>query len=347
MPFMDSQEEALLSGTPWMFCAPCLEFVLPARVVRQLVAAAPAGPAPGTCERHSAVALRNLPEPWNIPVILATRMSLSMPGLICAVPLYSPATPEAGQTTPLQQWFSDGGITSNFPIHFFDSLLPRWPTFGLNLQQYPPGPGQRGVYIPPQDTTASTEAWTPVASAFGFAGSILDTFLSWRDTMQSSLPGFRGRIAHIRQAPWEGGSNLFMRSDTIQGLAERGRQAGVDLRDRFTGPDCAVVDGQTQTDRYRWIRMRLAMRKYGELAHEMDAGSQLFRLLAQKYQVPPELGAWFGKPDLQWPQPDPYGATVARAVDALADLTHEGSPLAERIAGAPPVNPNLRLTPRE
>jgi hypothetical protein len=30
-------------------------------------------------------------------------------------------------------WFSDGGICSNFPIHFFDSWLPRRPTFGVNL----------------------------------------------------------------------------------------------------------------------------------------------------------------------------------------------------------------------
>jgi len=31
--------------------------------------------------------------------------------------------------------FSDGGICSNFPLHLFDSALPRWPTFGLNLRE--------------------------------------------------------------------------------------------------------------------------------------------------------------------------------------------------------------------
>ncbi|KAG1385865.1 hypothetical protein G6F59_017159 [Rhizopus arrhizus] len=30
-------------------------------------------------------------------------------------------------------WFSDGGISSNFPIHLFDAALPRWPTFAINL----------------------------------------------------------------------------------------------------------------------------------------------------------------------------------------------------------------------
>ena len=31
-------------------------------------------------------------------------------------------------------WFSDGGIASNFPIHFFDGWLPARPTFGITLR---------------------------------------------------------------------------------------------------------------------------------------------------------------------------------------------------------------------
>jgi hypothetical protein len=34
--------------------------------------------------------------------------------------------------------FSDGGIASNFPIHFFDRWLPTHPTFGINLVQLTP-----------------------------------------------------------------------------------------------------------------------------------------------------------------------------------------------------------------
>lgn len=33
----------------------------------------------------------------------------------------------------LKNWFSDGGICSNFPIHFFDGWLPTRPTFAINL----------------------------------------------------------------------------------------------------------------------------------------------------------------------------------------------------------------------
>jgi hypothetical protein len=36
-----------------------------------------------------------------------------------------------------ENWFSDGGICSNFPIHFFDAWLPTHPTFGINLTALP------------------------------------------------------------------------------------------------------------------------------------------------------------------------------------------------------------------
>ncbi|MGH8640303.1 MAG: patatin-like phospholipase family protein [Burkholderiales bacterium] len=43
---------------------------------------------------------------------------------------------------PMQQdliphWLSDGGIASNFPIHFFDHWLPKSPTFGITLRYLP------------------------------------------------------------------------------------------------------------------------------------------------------------------------------------------------------------------
>jgi predicted acylesterase/phospholipase RssA len=342
LPFLDAPAAAKIGGTTWLFCGTCLTEVLPDRVVKQLTAAAPPHlDQHGTCHWHTGTPLRPLPAPWHIPVVMAARMSLSLPGLIAAVPLYS-----AGADKPVPQWFSDGGITSNFPIHFFDSLLPRWPTFGLNLQPFPT-PDADAVYLPAQDTSTSTEQWVPIDSAFAFVNSILDTFLGWRDTMQSALPGFRGRIAQVRQHPSEGGSNLFMRPETIKELAERGRCAGAELRDQFRSEDGdAKVTGQTQTDRYRWIRMRLAMRKYGELAREIDDGAPLYRELA-KYVVPSEVGGWFTDPALEGPAPDPGGPLVAEAIDALAGLAANGQPLATVIPGAPPTNPDLRLTPRE
>jgi hypothetical protein len=349
LPFQARAQADPIGGTRWLFCTTCLKDVLAERVVDQLGKAPGADPAHLSCPRHEDVDLRCLPEPWDMPVAMAARMSLSLPGLIAAVPLCSPPSADSSRDGPLPQWFSDGGITSNFPIHLFDALLPRWPTFGLNLQEFPPGPGKK-VFIPPQNSTTSTEAWAPVYSTFRFLGSILDTFLGWRDTMQSALPGFRGRIAHVRQGRDEGGTNLFMRCETIEELAHRGQRAGTKLLNRFTGVDIPTPVSSsgrswTQTDRYRWIRMRMAMCKYSDIAHEINDGAALYTDLAQ-YRVPVALGGWF-KPGLTAPTVDPKGADVANAVTALAKLARQGQPLADRIAGAPPVEPNLRFTPKE
>lgn len=89
-----------------------------------------------------------LPEAVDLPVIVATRLSLSFPLLLCALPLYTivpQKVEEANESAVVKlqkndlkkNWFSDGGIASNFPIQFFDSWLPTRPTFGVNLVALP------------------------------------------------------------------------------------------------------------------------------------------------------------------------------------------------------------------
>jgi hypothetical protein len=98
-------------------------------------------------------------------------------------------------------WFSDGGITSNFPVHLFDALLPNWPTFGLNLGSFPDGHPHQDVWLP-QDWQATKAPTSEVASAAtSFVSAIVDTARSWRDTMQTGMPGYRGRVAWVVNAP--------------------------------------------------------------------------------------------------------------------------------------------------
>ena len=83
-----------------------------------------------------------LPSPEYLPVIFAARLSLSFPILLSAVPLMTPdfgARDENGLIPLRDVWYSDGGLTSNFPIHFFDSPIPSRPTFCLNLVGYNSG----------------------------------------------------------------------------------------------------------------------------------------------------------------------------------------------------------------
>ncbi|OHV40385.1 MULTISPECIES: patatin-like phospholipase family protein [Pseudofrankia] len=116
----------------------------------------------------------------DLPVIVATRMSLSFPVLICAVPLWVQGSGGAG---PIRHWFSDGGIASNFPVHFFDAWLPSRPTFGIDLVPSPRGEkGRRervrrprraaptadvpaGFSAPPASSTPPTPSASSVPSA--------------------------------------------------------------------------------------------------------------------------------------------------------------------------------------
>jgi predicted acylesterase/phospholipase RssA len=81
-----------------------------------------------------------LPKPQDIPVVFGARLSLSFPVLLSALPLMTPdfgKGKNASGYIPLRRvWFSDGGLTSNFPIHFFDSPIPSRPTFCLNLVDF-------------------------------------------------------------------------------------------------------------------------------------------------------------------------------------------------------------------
>lgn len=125
-------------------------------------------------DHESAVGLRELPGA-DLPIVVAARLSLSFPLLFSAVPLWAideeiprrRAKQHADEPDREQRWlrrcmFSDGGISSNFPIHLFDSSLPRWPTFGLWLDR-------RSPYWHPADDASldereqrpETEVWLP------------------------------------------------------------------------------------------------------------------------------------------------------------------------------------------
>ena len=155
--------------------------LFPERIVRWLEEHPP--PAPDTpagrrdWELRCALLRPLLPLPArdDVPVIVATRMSLSFPVLLSAVPLWTidasratnqealeawrrwsrenpdaaPGDAGAPAERPVAErcWFSDGGISSNFPVHFFDSPLPTPPHVRHQPATVPPGPpavGERG-----------------------------------------------------------------------------------------------------------------------------------------------------------------------------------------------------------
>jgi predicted acylesterase/phospholipase RssA len=277
-----------------------------------------------TCHREQ---VRSLPDPWNLPVVMAARLSLSFPGLISAVPLFCVDWARGpGHRTLIETWFSDGGISSNFPMHFFDSLWPTRPTFGINLNPQHPDfdalvwtpntQGARGILPRSHETTSMLE----------FLRAIFDTMQNWVDTTQITMPGFRDRVATVRQSKGEGGVNLKMKPEVIEGLA---------------GEAAAALFDDFDFDLHRWIRYRVAMSELddtlGELRHSYHDGTANFieKLgpSAPRYQIGGQQAVLDDREAT---------ARLIGVADAWAAAGHPSS------AGTVPrPKPAMRLTPRQ
>lgn len=311
-----------------------------------------------------------LPEPWDLPVAFAVRLSLSLPGLFQAVRLYRLAEtttvrdefgrviardqtpqeypqPDGGFDWAQELWFTDGGVTSNFPIHFFDSPLPLWPTFGINLGEHPPGFAHQDVWLP-QDWQARSSLAAPMSKSYvGFVWSIVDTARGWRDNTQTRMPGYRGRVAWVRQRDNEGGENLFMPDDVIAALALRGAFAGARLRRRFSS--------EPFWRRHQWLRQRTAMGNLEDLRDLLatsgqdphyqcfaaDGATSLSALIASLEAFDPEAPPGVPDPWFTPAAPPTYWAGFAAAIAAVGGLTASPS----LVDGPPEPAPHLRQVP--
>lgn len=228
-----------------------------------------------------------LPLPHDWPIVVAMRMSLSFPFLLSAVPLWTirrsayVRSPDRGSGDPVvglelddfeQHWFSDGGICSNFPIHFFDKWFPDSPTFGINLdepenlerlrrrraeQDGRPASaalderdreleGRYGDYIKlPKPNVRAAPRLYPLEQPWPFAWSIFQTALNYRDTLQAQLPSYAERIVTVTLEPHEGGLNLNMSPETIRTITAKGELAGRRIVRAFN------------FEHHRWVRLRL------------------------------------------------------------------------------------------
>lgn len=248
-----------------------------------------------------------LPSPADLPVIVATRMSLSFPILLSAVPLWqfdmtrednavldswqkwAAGKPGFDPLAPVEQWpkegrpktkpkaercwFSDGGISSNFPVHFFDRLIPRWPTFALNLRPFPfgekrnPTDERENTWMVESNGDGWKEWWYrfPARSSSGFKDRRLSAFLSSIvrtmqnrvDEAQMRVPGYRDRVAHVSMEEDEGGMNLTMPKPMIDSLTARGRAAAARLVEAYTAPEDS--DRVITWDNHRWVRLRSSL----------------------------------------------------------------------------------------
>ena len=229
---------------------------------------------------HPGSGLHLMPDAAQLPVIVAVRMSLSFPLLFRAVPLHQPDVgraligrflqmpqvadePDGSRASlpTVRMLYSDGGISSNFPVHFFDAPLPTRPTFAISLAGLPADldSGGNRVIVPTGSQDGRVAPASPIDSLAAFGWSIISSAKDWQDQLLSEIPGQRERIATVFLASNEGGLNLAMSSARSTKLMQFGQIAGERIGTVFSW------------DEHLWRRSLIFAEAHGQLSEKLVA----------------------------------------------------------------------------
>jgi hypothetical protein len=257
-------------------------------------------------------------------------------------------------------WFSDGGISSNFPVHFFDRLVPRWPTFAINLRPFAPWQTP-STTDQKQNTSMVTSNNDGVAEWWyrfpdgeskdkrlkAFLESIVRTMQNRVDEAQMRVPGFRDRIAHVGMNETEGGMNLTMPEDRITALTERGRAAAQRLHDAYTSD--SEGENAITWDNHRWLRLRSSLAVLEEMHRRFDDGFEgrplqkdegemtYVELIERGTDDPPDSYRWLN---------DDQKALATAEIEAIKEAAAAASDGRSVVPKAPKPGPIGRIVPR-
>jgi hypothetical protein len=368
LPFDDESTAYFYDPEEWARFFPAYVMKWLTEHPRQLTKTTPREREEQAAEWKSFEPRKPLPAPEHMPIVIAARMSLSFPVLISAVPLWTvdrsrvlkdKKTGKVKLPKLERCVFSDGGISSNFPIHFFDRPLPRWPTFGIDLQSFHPDyprdstDQNNNSYLVRTNGAGLADTWdrfdkkrSDFSRLTGFFGALINTMYNWADNMQVRVPGYRDRVVHIFQDADEGGLNLSMPEKIILKMGERGRFAGVKLRDRFTG-----LDGNPLTwDNHRWIRYRSTLSLVEELLSDLQraaqsplSGDMPYDTMIARAKSDPPAGYQLNEPE----QRDFAVQLTRRLLDLAEEWELERERTRQSFAdGKPHPAPELRIRPR-
>jgi predicted acylesterase/phospholipase RssA len=305
------------------------------------------------------------PEANKLPIVVPVRMAISFPILLSAVPVWTvkrAAWDSKRMNQPVsltdkelsRNLFSDGGICSNFPIHFFDAWLPRRPTFGIDLASIPdenddyilddissPSPSgdlaEGGVSLP-QANQRDNILSSRIGNLLQFAMAVFHSAQNFRDTMQSQLPSYQERIVHVPLSSQEGGLNLNMPQTIIEGMQAKGLEAGEILcGERFS------------FERHQWVRLRVLMgllkKNLSEMKESlhMESGEDTCKV-KQYGEILRTVNADFPFYPEGWN--DQLSGTIADTLEGLEALL-DGLPDADFFDPVSPyeIRPELRITP--
>jgi predicted acylesterase/phospholipase RssA len=330
-----------------------------------------ANPADNSDDPSEDTAYLPMPEAKDLPVVVATRLSLSFPILLSAIPLYAVdynrVRNHPNERKLLRRcWFSDGGIVSNIPIHFFDKPLPRWPTFAIDLQDTDTEnmdntDQTKNVWTPTRNIGGIVPVWHHLGnpengnnsgSIIGFLGLIISTMQNWLDNAQMQVPGYRDRVVHIMLNPdKEGGLNLKMSPEEINILSERGKAAGMEFVKRF-GSDNPVETPKGESsdgwieypwENHRWLRFRSVMslleeflKDFGDTYNSPEHGDKPFGQLIKK--TDPGSYEWERKSQKTFAE-----KIIKQLLITIDAWNNEKQNFKE---GAPSPSPVLKISPR-
>lgn len=204
----------------------------------------------------------------RLPVVIAVRMSLSFPLLFTAVPLKIedtelPSIVKSLGGKPYKRirtvHFSDGGISSNFPIHMFDAPLPTRPTFAFSLEEllWDANEVTTRVALPETASEGMGVQIKELRRLTDFGWQILNSAKDWQDQLLSEITGQRERVARIFLTDQEGGLNLDMPAKVSRKLMRWGYEAG-----------CKFTDGAFNFDEHKWRRLLVL---YKHLEQNLEA----------------------------------------------------------------------------
>jgi hypothetical protein len=314
----------------------------------------------------------------ELPILVAARLSLNFPILFQSIPLWSIDHEAGSSATPhrlrsprfRKNWFSDGGITANFPIHFFDNAVPKWPTFGVYIAEK-----NRRVpattpttYLPEFHTSGRNERWNeidgddevsnpPKLNTTGFFDFLLSIFGStkdWADNANLRMPGTRDRVVTIyKNNPLIGGLNLNLAPNAVRNLGYiTGREAGEKLVHKFaTNPARInpVLQGTPGWLDHRWVRLNAYIGALKAQLAGFDAGikgstrvASAEQQISQATQVPPLHFDRFIEPTLSTAQAQALKTVVADIQRLEAQLNADT--LVQPYQPAP--KPRLKLAPQ-
>lgn len=230
-----------------------------------------------------------LPLNEHLPVIVAVRMSLSFPILLSAIRLYakdysrlgaSPEEDNEPKETLRPVWFSDGGVCSNLPVHFFDSPVPSHPTYAINLSEPHPDRALRpeklgNTWVAINDQRGRGPTWVRFdeghgASVSRFLMALFDTARNWTDRAQMRMTGYRERIGHVVVDANEGGLNLDMPPAVISALSGRGAKVSIELHALFTSSGAYKHTSGWQ--RHQWKRVQVWLDALAEMRLDAERG---------------------------------------------------------------------------